>query len=731
VRIYNLGFVVYTAASLLLTVDWLTGRAGADYLIVFRIVQGIGQSTEPGEIDQFLGRVHDLGNPATGGDPTKIAEFLGKEAAQGQGGSKNLITKIWLNALLSKPTTVAKKFLSDATMAVYNIASRYTAAAYSQTLGSGDVGFSEANNLLYGNLSAIQDGFRLAWKGITTGGDSQFGAGFKSQDAMDAVRAGLFKDGMPDVEAARTAKVAALAQVMPTEITLDAPAKAGFSKLAGFLPTGWLNAVNDFWEYVHYNGARYALAARDASSQGLEGDAYAQHVDGLIENTPTWLHEQSVNEADNLAFLGARGPISEGVHKAVEGMVWKIPGTSLEIPVGKLIIPFDKIPFNITKVAFQNSLLGIMSRDVQAQLALGGAARDVQIAKLALGGMANLAILGYALGGKITGDGPHDPDMNAAWRRAGNQPNSTMIGGRPVDLHQIEPFGMLMSATANTVEVMKYAHEDGRSDLATSLALGWAHALTNTPFMTGLSGWLEAMATPDSARSQGVIDRTLSSMAVPQLIKGMSDVIDPWLRMHKTLLTDIESRTPGLSSKLPPLTDLWGYGISKDDQFAPWLRMVNPMPIGQPTANATPIDKWVWDNRMAFPRVDSGKLGLQPPPSVPTFQISQGISVPVQLTDAEYYRFKQLAGHALKDPSTGLGAEPYLSALVRGDNPDSTMQQTWNDGSPALRALIVQSTVHTFQRAALQQMRSEFPDIEATIQAGAASRAGQLQGAPQ
>jgi len=42
VRIYNLGFVIYTAASLLLTVDWLTGRAGADSLIVFRIVQGVG-----------------------------------------------------------------------------------------------------------------------------------------------------------------------------------------------------------------------------------------------------------------------------------------------------------------------------------------------------------------------------------------------------------------------------------------------------------------------------------------------------------------------------------------------------------------------------------------------------------------------------------------------------------------------------------------------------------------
>ncbi len=42
VKIYNLGFVIYTIASLLLTVTWMTGRAGATYLIVLRIVQGVG-----------------------------------------------------------------------------------------------------------------------------------------------------------------------------------------------------------------------------------------------------------------------------------------------------------------------------------------------------------------------------------------------------------------------------------------------------------------------------------------------------------------------------------------------------------------------------------------------------------------------------------------------------------------------------------------------------------------
>jgi MFS family permease len=42
IKIYNLGFVIYTVASLLLAVDWMHGRNGAMYLIVFRVVQGIG-----------------------------------------------------------------------------------------------------------------------------------------------------------------------------------------------------------------------------------------------------------------------------------------------------------------------------------------------------------------------------------------------------------------------------------------------------------------------------------------------------------------------------------------------------------------------------------------------------------------------------------------------------------------------------------------------------------------
>src|ERR1700761_7109743 len=42
VRIYNLGFALFTVFSLLLTVTWMSGRAAAIFLIVLRMFQAAG-----------------------------------------------------------------------------------------------------------------------------------------------------------------------------------------------------------------------------------------------------------------------------------------------------------------------------------------------------------------------------------------------------------------------------------------------------------------------------------------------------------------------------------------------------------------------------------------------------------------------------------------------------------------------------------------------------------------
>jgi MFS family permease len=42
VRMYTLGFAIYTVSSLLLTITWMSGDAGAMYLVLMRIAQGVG-----------------------------------------------------------------------------------------------------------------------------------------------------------------------------------------------------------------------------------------------------------------------------------------------------------------------------------------------------------------------------------------------------------------------------------------------------------------------------------------------------------------------------------------------------------------------------------------------------------------------------------------------------------------------------------------------------------------
>ena len=42
VKMYNLGFAIYTVTSLILTLDWMHGQGGALYLVVGRVFQGVG-----------------------------------------------------------------------------------------------------------------------------------------------------------------------------------------------------------------------------------------------------------------------------------------------------------------------------------------------------------------------------------------------------------------------------------------------------------------------------------------------------------------------------------------------------------------------------------------------------------------------------------------------------------------------------------------------------------------
>jgi hypothetical protein len=58
--------------------------------------------------------------------------------------------------------------------------------------------------------------------------------------------------------------------------------------------------------------------------------------------------------------------------------------------------------------------------------------------------------------------------MNRAWQAAGNKPYSLRVGDKWYGYNRVEPIGMHMAALADTVETLKFAHDEDAEQLAWS-----------------------------------------------------------------------------------------------------------------------------------------------------------------------------------------------------------------------------------------------------------------------
>ena len=336
-----------------------------------------------------------------------------------------------------------------------------------------------------------------------------------------------------------------------------------------------------------------------------------------------------------------------------------------------------------------------------------------------------------ALNNIITGRGPNDPELQRAWRSAGNEPYSIRIGDRWYGYNQIEPFGMLTGAVADSFGIMKFAKDEDRGNVAASLTFGIGQAMLSKTYLTGVASMFEALNDPDR-QGDRFADNLITSMTVPQGVAAFDRATDDFVRAHYGLLDQIEARFPMVSKGLPPARTLWGDPIAQRDAFLPLLsdtgfaRFVSP--VSDVPVHAEPIDKWIWDNRASFLHGDQNDLGIRKAPRVPSYEAGRSNSTQVQLSPEQYDRFQVLAGNGIKDPVTGLGAKDYLNDLVAGTNPNASDQDQWNKASAPQRTVMVQSLVNKYRGAAKQQLLHEYPDIGESVRAGWAQRGAALQG---
>jgi len=457
---------------------------------------------------------------------------------------------------------------------------------------------------------------------------------------------------------------------------------------------------------------------------------------------PQWLHQQAVQNALSNTFQDPLTGLAGTISQAADQFVLPLGhGLDFEVPVGRVLLPFVKVPVNILRWSYTNSPLPLIfpSSRISMELAAGGASRDLALAKIGLGTALSVTLGGYALSGQITGQGPSNRELNEAWRRAGNEPFSLTVGDKRYSYNSLEPIGMMAAIIADTHDIMKFSKDEDAAQLALSAVFGTGGALLSKTYLQGTAEFLNALQNPD-AESARYMRNLVSGAVVPGTVADFRSAMDPWMHAHYSLLDTIQSRLPYISEGLPPQRTLWGDPIPAKEGFMPMFsgtgaaKMLSPVQIG-PALNAQPIDKWIWDHRLDFPRGPDNKLGLTRVGINQTWSAANGVSATVQLTPQQHDLLARLAGNELKDPSTGLGLKDTLNGLVEGSYPRVSGQNEWDRSPPAVQALMVQSLVNKFRAAAKQQLLQEFPDLKDAIetqwQARVAALQGQTQGATQ
>jgi hypothetical protein len=330
------------------------------------------------------------------------------------------------------------------------------------------------------------------------------------------------------------------------------------------LPTRLLAAEDSFFRSVLYRTEIGAQAVRQAMAEGLTGGSRDARIADLYQNPTKDMMELAVREAAAGTFTARR---SKFVNFLTQAANQNIGG----VPILRFIIPFINTPANILEqTALHRTPLGLVLKgEVQNDLLgrNGDIAQDQAWGRLLVGTAYILGFGALAAQGLLNGSGPTDPSERAAWRMAGNQPNSVRIGDTWFDMRALGPLGLLASMSADSVDIAKTASEGDVTAVASTLMNAVTQNFLNASFMTGPSDFIQAVQNPDRY-GEAYIEKLVSSFTVPSLVAQPARAMDPNLRDVRSTWDAILARTPA-STSLQPRIDIWGEPMSSGSSLGP------------------------------------------------------------------------------------------------------------------------------------------------------------------
>jgi hypothetical protein len=479
-------------------------------------------------------------------DPAQIGRFV-KDANNAT--TRDQLYEVWINGLLSSPTTHMVNILSNTIVAALTVGERKIASAIGPNIPPG-----ETSAQLKGLVDGARDGFRLAWNVLKTG---------EPTDPMQKVEAEKFR------------------AITSENLNIAGPAGrfADFMGEAIRVPGRLLTAGDEYFKSVGYRMELYAQAYRQAFNEGLRDEAAAKRVVEIIENPPENIKQAAIDASRYQTFTNQLGKTGKVVEQARNN-----------IPYARVVMPFVRTPVNVMSYAFERTPLAPLSSSFREEIAAGGTRRDLALGKLIAGSMAMAVSADLVLSGSITGAGPTNPKMRNIMRATGWQPYSIKVGDKYYAYNRLDPVGALLGLSADVTEIIGQTDEAEASQLATAAALSVAQNMASKTYMSGVTDFFDAFfgASTDPEAKNYKLDRYLQRMAssvVPSFVANIERNLSPEMSATYGYIDRIKSRLPGYSDDLPPRRNIFGEPIVLEGGIGPDIMS----PIYASTAKDDPV----------------------------------------------------------------------------------------------------------------------------------------------
>lgn len=472
---------------------------------------------------------------ATGGNPAKLARIAKKAWWEK---SLDILNEIRINGMLSGAVTHIVNTGSNSLTALMQPPERFVAGAIGKMHGGPRVEMDESVAMLYGLMNGWQDAFRAAGKVARTG------------EPLDAVT---------KLEAADRAAITS-AKLGIDEASATGKAVDLFGEFIR-LPGRAMMAEDEFFKTIGRRMEIHAQAVRRAHAEGLDGQAWTDRVNDLVNDPPEDILDAADAAAKYLTFQEslAGGGLLERMGQTV--------GVIQQHPLGKVVFPWRRAPINVARVALERTPLAPATAKFWRAMAKGGPEGDLALARFTLGTVASILVAMQAETGKITGSGPANRRVRDAMMASGWRPYSILIGGTYYPYNRLDPLGTVIGAAADAQDTLRFADDEATASGVTSAVIaGFADSMASKTFVQGLSELLDVFGDPDNEKKVGtyMAKQGLTFMPYSGLSNFLRQVTDDTARETRagdalTLTMNLfKSRVPGMSHELPPKLGLWG-----------------------------------------------------------------------------------------------------------------------------------------------------------------------------